>query len=92
MNMATKKDIFEQKKMEYWQGNKKRKGEILEAVCEVSGLTRKGAIKRFRRMQTRDPVTQTRAGRAIYYTKDVDAALHDIWNAPIVPAVSSCTQ
>lgn len=81
MHMATKNDIFEQKKQEYWQADKVRKGKILHAVCEVSGLTRKGAIKRFRRMQTRGPDTQTRAGRTTYYTKDVDAALYDVWNA-----------
>jgi len=81
MNMATKKDIFEQKQKEYWQADKARKGEILDAVCEVSGLTRKGAIKRFRRMQTRDPLIQTKAGRITYYTKDVDAALYDVWEA-----------
>lgn len=81
MNMAAKNNVFEEKKKEYWKADKERKGEILDAVCEVSGLTRKGAIKHFRRIQMRDPATQTRAGRTTYYTKDVDAALYDVWDA-----------
>lgn len=85
MNMATKKDIFEQKQREYWKANKTRKGEILDAVCEVSGLTRKGAIKRFRSIQMRDPVAPRRVGRTTYYTKDVDAALYDVWDAARYP-------
>jgi len=80
MHMTTKHTIFEEKAQEYWKADKRRKGEILDAVCEISGLTRKGAIKRFRRMQTRHSRT-TRAGRKTYYTKDVDVALYEIWEA-----------
>ena len=79
MNMATKQSIYEEKKREYWKADKRRKGEILDAVCEVSGLTRKGAIKRFRRMQTRDPCHEERRGRPRYYLPDVIAALGDVW-------------
>jgi len=79
MNMATKNNIFEEKKREYWKASKQRKGEILKAVSEVSGLTRKGAIKRFRRMQWRDPTTREGRGRPRYYTSDVIAALKEAW-------------
>jgi len=41
MNMATKQSIFEEKAKAYWKGNKAQKGAILDAVCVVSGLTRK---------------------------------------------------
>ena len=54
MNMANKKGVFEEKLKAYLRGDKQRKGEILDAVIEVSGLTRKGAIKCFRKMQMRE--------------------------------------
>jgi len=79
MNMATKQNIFEEKKREYWRANRKRKGEILHAVVEVTGLTRKGAIRRFLRMQRQDPCISERRGRPRYYTTDVVAALKDVW-------------
>lgn len=81
MNMATKNDIFKEKLPEYLSSDKQRKSEILNAVCEVSGLTRKGAIKRFRRLQLRPASWSGRGGRPVTYTKDVDAALYDIWSA-----------
>ncbi|HCB35106.1 MAG: hypothetical protein A2W52_04715 [Candidatus Taylorbacteria bacterium RIFCSPHIGHO2_02_49_25] len=75
VNGATKNNIFEEKKAEYWKASKRRKGELLLAVCEVSGLTRKGTIKRFRKLQMRDPAAQERRGRPRCYTPDVIAAL-----------------
>ncbi len=79
MNMVTQQGIFEEKKREYWSADKRRKGEILNAVVEVSGLTRKGAIKRFRKMQTRDSCVPEQRGRPRYYLPDVIAALKDVW-------------
>lgn len=78
--MATKNNIFKEKLTEYLKADKVRKGEILDAVTEVSGLTRKGAIKRFRRMQLRDPGIEEKRGRPRYYLPDVIAALKDIWD------------
>jgi len=79
MNMANKQGVFAEKADEYWQAGKKRKSEILDAVVEVSGLTRKGAIKRFRAMQMRDPCSVERRGRPRTYTLDCLAALKDVW-------------
>lgn len=79
MNMANKRVVFEEKAAEYWKAPKKRRGEILDAVVEVSGLTRKGAIKRFRAMQVRDPCARERRGRPRTYTPDVIAALREAW-------------
>jgi hypothetical protein len=79
MNMANKQGMFEEKLEAYLVADKKRKGEILKAVCEVSGLTRKGAIKRFRKMQMRDSRAGERRGRPRTYTPDVIAALKDVW-------------
>lgn len=85
MNMATKQNIFEEKKREYWRANRKRKGEILRAVVELTGLTRKGAIKRFLRMQRHDPRISERRGRPRYYLPDAIAALKDIWEIASEP-------
>lgn len=79
MKMAHKQGVFEEKLAEYLAGNKKERGVILNAVVSVSGLTRKGAIKRFRRMQRADPCTTETRGRPREYTLDVIAALKEVW-------------
>ena len=77
--MAHKQGVFEEKLEAYLKGPKKRRSEILDAVVEVSGLTRKGAIRRFRAMQMRDPRAAERRGRPRTYTFDVIAALKEVW-------------
>lgn len=77
--MAIKKGVFDEQKHAYYRGTKAEKGVILDALIRVTGLTRKGVIKRMRRMQLRDPGIQEHRGRPVYYTRDVIAALHDIW-------------
>jgi hypothetical protein len=79
MNMAHKQGVFEEKLEAYLKGPKKRRSGILDAVVEVSGLTRKGAIKRFRAMQMRDPCAAEKRGRPRTYTPDVIAALKEVW-------------
>lgn len=79
MNMAHKEGVFEEKLAAYLDGNKKRKGEILKSVVEVTGLTRKACVKRFRRMQMRSIHRTDTRGRPVYFTPDVVAALKEIW-------------
>ena len=79
MNMATKQGVFEEKKKEYFAANKPRKTEILNAVVETTGITRKGANKHFSRLQKRDPCHTETRGRPVYYLPDVTAALKEIW-------------
>ena len=81
MHMATTNDIFERYLTEYLQADIARKGTILNAVTEVTGMHRKAAIRKFRALQLRDTEREERRGRPVYYTKDVDAALYDIWEA-----------
>jgi hypothetical protein len=87
MNMETKKQIFERYKSEYYKartqkkGGRKRCGEILDIVCDVSQMTRKAACRKFTQLQTKDPRTEEKRGRAIYYTADVTTALKDVWDA-----------
>lgn len=80
MNMAHKQGVFEEKAEDYWGAQKKRKGEILDAVTLVSGLARKAAIKRFRAMQRCDPCAVEKRGRPVIYTPDVIAALKEVWD------------
>ncbi|KKU14862.1 MAG: hypothetical protein UX22_C0015G0001 [Candidatus Jorgensenbacteria bacterium GW2011_GWA2_45_9] len=87
MNMETKKQIFERYKNEYYKarvekrGGRKRRGEILDIVCDISHMARKAASRKFTRLQTKDPRTEEKRGRAVYYTADVTAALKDVWSA-----------
>lgn len=79
MNMATKQVIFEEKLKEYLKANKKERGRILDAVCEVAGHKRKSAIRRFRSLQLKDKSIPERRGRSRIYTNTVTAALKEIW-------------
>lgn len=80
--MATKVEIFGEQKKAYWQGSKKEKGEILDAVCRTAKITRKAAVKKFGKLQTRDSAAyRERRGRSTIYGADVTAALKDIWEA-----------
>jgi hypothetical protein len=79
MNMEHKQGVFDEKKEEYFKVNKGRKGKILDSVVLVTGLARKICIKRFRKLQTKDPYQQKRCGRPQYYTPDCIAALKDAW-------------
>ncbi len=79
MNMEHKQGVFEEKLAAYYKGTKKEKGKTLDAVVEVAGLTRKQSIKRFRKMQRRDPCAIESRGRPRYYTPDCIAALKEAW-------------
>lgn len=79
--MATKNEVFGEHKARYFAGSKVEKGEILNHVCAVTGMTRKAAIRKFRKLQMRDPANREERGRSMYYTPDVTAALKEIWEA-----------
>lgn len=81
MTMGTKNEIFEAHTAAYVRAGKEEKGAILNAVCAVTGMVRKAAIRRFRSLQRRDPTHVEGRGRSRYYTPDVTAALKDVWEA-----------
>lgn len=85
MHMTTKNDIFKRYKEEYWAASGARKKEILDHVVDVTCLHRKAAIRKFRRLQRQDPARMERRGRDRYYTKEVDAALCEVWTAANYP-------
>ena len=77
MHMVTKHSIFQEKLQEYLKANKLNKGLLLGAITNVTGLSRKSAIKRFRRLQLYDSRVVTQRGRPRYYTNDVLSALKE---------------
>ena len=81
MTMDTKKDVFQEHLSDYLKANKEGKGEILDAVCLVTKLHRKAAVRKFRRLQLHDTGTPERRGRRVYYTNEVTAALRFVWEA-----------
>lgn len=78
--MATKTEVFREKLEAYLSGSKEKKGRILDAVCEVTHMVRKAAIRKFGNLQIRDLAHKDKRGRAVYYTADVTAALKDLGN------------
>ncbi|MDP2649057.1 MAG: hypothetical protein Q8P19_04145 [bacterium] len=79
MNMATKQEIWREHLTAYCAGGKEEKGRILDAVCRVSGMDRKAAIRRFAVLARRPSWwSDTRGGKVVYGT-GVTAALKDVW-------------
>ena len=84
--METKKEVFDRYKKEYYEAKadkKKRKilTGIIDIVKSLTGMGRKSIIRAFKVQQTRDPCTEEKRGRKVYYKPDVTAALKDIWEA-----------
>lgn len=81
MTMATKNEIFQSKVATYLKADRTGKREILDAVCDITGLHRKAAIRKFKALQRRSLARSPRRGRPVIYTSDVTYALRDIWVA-----------
>lgn len=79
--MTTKKEIFNRFLKEYLKANKKRKGQILDNVCDTTNINRKSAIRKFKRLQLKDSSLPEKRGRPVFYTKDVICALKYVWEA-----------
>ena len=85
MNMAAKNEIFERYKEEYWNATRKRKSAILAHIVDVTKMHVKSAIKRFGRLQKKEPSYLDTRGRPTIFTKDSDAALETVWEAANFP-------
>ena len=79
--METKNNIFKEYLEQYLKGTVKEKGKVLDHICFVTKMHRKGAIRKFGILQMKDPLVGDRRGREVYYTSDVTAALREIWEA-----------
>jgi hypothetical protein len=85
--METKDEVCKRYAGEYFKARGQKKGgreaqtRILDTVCDVTGIHRKSAVRKFNRLQVRDSCAQETRGRPLYYTPDVTAALKDIFDA-----------
>lgn len=77
--METKNNIYKEYLEQYLKGTDPEKGAILDHVCFVTNMHRKAAIRKFNKLQKRDPTAEERRGRSVYYTVDVTVALKEIW-------------
>src|SRR3989338_7807380 len=80
MNMATKHGIFSEHLSAYCAGSKDEKSRILDAVCKVSGMDRKAAIRRFAVLSKRPAWWRDYRGGRLVYGADVTVALKDVWD------------
>lgn len=83
MNMTTKQDIYEEH-LSAWlkaRGKRKKRSEITDHVCFVTGYHRNSVPRKFRALQMRDAGKEEQRGRAVYYGSTVTAALRDVWVA-----------
>jgi hypothetical protein len=83
MNMATKKDIFKEHLAEWLKakGDREKRGEMVRDISRIAKVHPKSVSRGFKRAQMRSKCTEDRRGRQVVYTKDVDAALFDVWEA-----------
>ena len=79
MTMLTKQEVFERYLPVYAKASKQDKQAILDKVCDVTGLHRKAAIRKFKRLRTTDGYDIRHRGRPTVYGPDVIAALKDVW-------------
>lgn len=81
MTTAIKQEIFKEKLQEYLAAGKEGKGLILDAVCSITKIDRKSAIRRFRTLQLRPSSFKEHRGRKKVYGHRTAAALKEIWEA-----------
>jgi hypothetical protein len=79
--MQTITDIFKEYLERYLKASKSGKSIILNHVCFVTKMHRKASVRKFSRLQFRDPYINEHRGRNEYYGPDVTIALKDIWEA-----------
>lgn len=79
MIMTTKQEIFKEKLGEYLKASKEEQGRILDAVCEVTRVHRKAAIRRFKTLQLRPASWQRKTTGQVIYGPAVTTALKEIW-------------
>jgi len=81
--MKTIVDPFEKYKEEYWKANKKRKGEILNVMVELTALHKKSIIRKFKKLQFADAASRksmsVKQGRPYLYNPETVSALKQLW-------------
>ena len=81
--MKTTVDPFERYKEKYWKANKRRKGEILKVMIELTALHQKSIIRKFGKLQFADTASQkcmpVKQGRPCIYSHEIVSALKRLW-------------
>lgn len=77
--MATKQEIFREKLQEYLAASKEEKSRILTAVCSVTGVHRKAAVRRFRTLQLRPDAGKGKRGRKQIYGHRITSLVRELW-------------
>jgi hypothetical protein len=83
MIMATKRSIFGAHLAEWLAtaGDREKRGKMIKDISRIAKVHPKSVSRSFRRIQMEDKSSPERRGRSVYYTKDVDTALYDVWDA-----------
>ncbi len=79
MGMKAILEVFNRYKQEYWRGSKAEKSKVLDKVCDTTGLHRKSAVRKFKRIFSTKKFENDHRGRPVKYGADVTAALFDVW-------------
>jgi len=79
MTMKAIKEVLLEFKYDYWRGNKKEKGRILDTVCITTKMHRKAVMRAFKRLCTKPKKDIESRGRPVIYGADVQAALYAVW-------------
>ena len=85
--MTTKLEIFKTHLAEWLKakGDRKKRGEMVKAISCIAQIHPKSVGRSFYRIQMKEKSTIKHRGRKTIYTKDVDAALYDVWEAASRP-------
>ena len=85
-SMATRYEIIQNNAERYQRSSKKKKGKILDMVCESTGLSRDRAARLMAaggyqktRIRSAKPIRLETRGRKLKYGADVIAALMQLW-------------
>jgi hypothetical protein len=82
MNMATRHAVLTDHLADWRasRGDKRKRGAVLTHLSKTLKVHKKGIGRSMRRLALRQSDKhEDHRGRAVYYTKDVDAALYDVW-------------
>jgi len=92
MNMSTKHEVL-QAHLKKWlacDGDRKKRGEMIKKLSSTLSINKKSVGRSMRRIQMRsDLAPPKKRGRKVYYTKDVDSALHQIWEGMEYPCAEN---
>jgi hypothetical protein len=77
--MGTRKEIITVQRKKYQKAGKKEKGQILDSICQSTGLSRSRAKHVLTKFKQTARVQKRKPGRSRRYGEDVRQALEKIW-------------